>query len=109
VPKLRLVILSDMIEDCDQSPIGYFSLESTDNIKKSDATIDTTSVGIIHNFKDIGVEIFMIYEAADLYNYLTMEGLNERWYKVLTHYGYTDNKKIYGHNSLPIELTTESE
>lgn len=99
--KLRLFILSDMMEDCSQSPLGYLSFERPEKLKRTKETLDTTSKQLVHDLNALGVEVYMVYESDNVNYNINMETMRYYWLRILGHYGYKDDSRIYADNLYP--------
>jgi hypothetical protein len=101
----RLIILSDMMEACADSPLGYLNLEKPENVKRTQHTLDTASKNVIKDLNALGVKIYMVYESDNRPYNIKLETMRNIWKQILLRYGYQDETNIkHADNSFPQAL-----
>lgn len=102
--KFRLIILSDMVEACDNSPLGYLNMESTSKVAKTQKTLDSCSIKIVYDLYALGVEVFMVYESKNERYNISMDNMQALWTKIFSHYGYKKSSDLHFGNVFPERL-----
>lgn len=106
----KIIILSDMIEECDSSPCGFINMNGLvhkTNIEKTKNTLAKPPLSIIRNLAKFNVEICFVFESENRNYRLQERELEEYWKNILQHFGYSMDShliKFSNFQDLPIEF-----
>ncbi len=90
---LNLVVLSDMIEDCEHHSLGRLRLTTKEKLALTKKVIAADSATNI-NLKQLGVHLYMVSESEMAETNLSRSELQDTWSLILTKFGYAEKDPL---------------
>ena len=90
---LNIVVLSDMIEDCDHNSLGKLHMDTKEKMALTKRVIAKDAPTNL-NLKSLGVHIYMVSESEIALTKLSRGELEDTWRALLTKYGYDENDDL---------------
>lgn len=105
--EVNLIILSDLVEECENSPFGGLWFNTHNNYQESMKRMDTISVSPF-DLRVLDVNIYVVPESKNEHTHVSRSEMEDAWRKIFKRYGYVagDDPRLSftGLNSLPDKL-----